>query len=503
VRRLAHTGGCAIIAAQLIAQEVSLRRKSGVAVWVFLIAAALIIFLVWQFTGYRTAIRTLPTGMTIAGLPVEGLTREEALNALEVSFAEPVELRYAGQMISLFPDTVGLSYDADQTAAALDAVLAGRQGPEGFVNHITRFVLRRTEEPITIPVTVTYSSERLDGFLERVAEQYDQAPAEPAPDVETLSFASGQPGYELDAAASRARVAAALVSASERQAELVVRTSRAQPQGGSALEEMLRSLLEAHPGITPGIFVKNMATGTELAINGGVAFDGLGVVRIALLAETYRVHALPLPPEVSAWVSQTMGAADDAASADNLLAGVLDRGDSYEGAQALNMSMHGLGLVNTFISTPYRDERAFVRIATPANMRTDVNTNADLRMQTTPTDMGLLLEMIYQCSQGGGSLAALYPDAFSPEECGEMLAVLSANRTDSLIEAGVPDSVVVAHKQGFSNDTHADAGLVFGEQADFVLVVYLYRPEFLAYEESSALATQIATAAYNYFNQAN
>ncbi|MEA3338381.1 MAG: serine hydrolase, partial [Chloroflexota bacterium] len=124
----------------------------------------------------------------------------------------------------------------------------------------------------------------------------------------------------------------------------------------------------------------------------------------------------------------------------------------------------------------------------------------DPYMQTTPLDIGLLLEMIYQCSNDGGALMVAYPDAFTADECSQMIEWLTKNRIDSLIEAGVSPGTVVAHKHGFTGDTHADAALVLSPGGDFVLVVYLYRPQWLEWEESSSLIADIATATYNYFN---
>ena len=124
-------------------------------------------------------------------------------------------------------------------------------------------------------------------------------------------------------------------------------------------------------------------------------------------------------------------------------------------------------------------------------------------MQTTPLDMGLLLEMIYQCGQGGGALMVAYPDAFSIDECNQMVEWMSLNRIDSLIETGVPVGTKVAHKQGIAGDIHADAGLVYGPGDDFVLVAFLHRPEWLTWEESAPLISDIAKATYNYFNLAH
>jgi hypothetical protein len=223
------------------------------------------------------------------------------------------------------------------------------------------------------------------------------------------------------------------------------------------------------------------------------------VLNIAILEEVYRALELPLAPETADLLSDTMGAADGVLEANLLLSNALGDGDGYQGVQDLSASMTYLGLVSTFLAAPY-DEPVSLTIATPANLRTDITTDPDPRAQTTPLDVGLLLEMIYQCSQSGGGLMAAYPGAFSVEECGQMIEWMANNRIDSLIEAGVPAEIKLAHKQGITGDTHADAGLVFSPGGDFVLAVFLYRPEWLPWEESAPLIADIATVAYNYFN---
>jgi len=184
-----------------------------------------------------------------------------------------------------------------------------------------------------------------------------------------------------------------------------------------------------------------------------------------------------------------------------LLHDVIGGGDSYQGVENLTASMNYLGLLDTFVAAPY-DEESAVAIVTAANSRTDITTHPDPQMQTTPLDMGLLLEMIYQCSQGGGALLAAYPDSLTVDECDQMVEWMSMNRIDSLVEAGVPVGTRVAHKQGFTGDTHADAALVFSPGGDFALVVFLYRPQWLEWDESAPLIADIATATYNYFNPA-
>jgi beta-lactamase class A len=475
-----------------------LRRRTGYVAWLIIIAAVAALFLAWQYFGFRLAHRTLPAGMTIAGLPVEGMTREQALNALEVAFATPLEVTYQEQHLSLTPDSVELRYDNAATAASLDTVLNTRTGLDGFIAH----VLRHQPEPVDVPAAVSYSEKRLDGFLARVAKQYDRPPQESAPLPDGLTFRPAQPGYALDAEVSRDRLAAALVSAIRQPVALIVRTEAATSLGLDALGQLLQPLIGGQQGLIAGIFIKNLQAGDELRINADVAFTGLSVLKIAILEETYRLLDLPLDVETTNWLSDTLGVTDSNSYANLLLRDVIGNGDGYQGAENLSTSMRYLGLINTFMATPYDEDTIPPTIVTPANSRTDITTTPDAHMQTTPLDVGLLLEMIYQCRQGGGALMVAYPGDLTVDECNQMIEWMSANRIDSLTEAGVPVGTRVAHKQGFTSDTHADAALVFSPGGDFVLVAFLHRPQWLAWEESAPLITEITTATYNYFNPA-
>jgi beta-lactamase class A len=299
--------------------------------------------------------------------------------------------------------------------------------------------------------------------------------------------------------ASRARFAATIVSATSQQVELVIQTEEAPMQDIDILSQLLESLLSNHVGLIPGIFVKDLQTGDEVEINADVAYAGLSTLKIAILEETYRTLDPPFNSVITDWVSDTVSVTSDNFKANLLLQDVIGNGDGYQGAENLTMSMNHLGLVNTFVTAPY-DEESSLTVVTSANSRTDITTTPDPYRQTTPLDMGMLLEMIYQCSQDGGTLMVAYPGSFTADECDQMIEWMSVNRIDSLIEAGVPVGTKVAHKQGFTGDTHADAAIVFSPDGDFVLVVYLYRPQWLEWEESAPLIANVATATYNYFN---
>ena len=474
-----------------------MQRRGSIVGWLIIALALISLLLVWQYQAYRSNVRVLPEGMEMAGVAVGGMTLPEALNVLEVAYSEPIELTYQNEQLLLSPDTVELRFNLEETEEKLNEALSARQGVEGFINYL----FRQSPEPVDVAPVVTYSEERLDGFLTRIARQYDQPPQAPVPLPASLTFRAGQPGYELNVEASRARLVPALLSAADHDVELIVETAEAPEPDLSILGDMVDSLLNDHPNIIGGVFIKDLQTGDELARNAEVAYSGLSVLKVAILEETYRALDPPLTPEVQDLISDTLGVTSSNFKANLLLGDVIGSGDPYTGVETLRASMTRLGLVNTFMATPYDEEAPPPTIVTPANSRTDVNIQPDPYMQTTPVDMGLLLEMIYQCSEGGGALMAVYPEAFSPEECTDMVTWMTRNSFENLIEAGLPEGTRVAQKHGFGDGgPHADAGIVFSPGGDFVIVIYLDSPQYLEWAESQPLVADIATATYNYFN---
>lgn len=471
-----------------------MRRRRRRGIWILILGGVALALLVWQFIAYQASLRVLPAGMTVAGMDVQGKRVSQVLTELEASFAQPVQIAYQEETLALTPASVDLRLDPEETQAAIEEAARGRRSLDGFM----AFLLRRAPEPLDVQPVATYSSDRLDGFLNRIAQQYDRPPQPTVPLPDSLAFRAGRPGYELDREAARAQLTAALLSAASRQIDLVVRVEEEPTPEMAQLEEMLGALLEDFDGI-PSLFVKDLQTGEGLEINPDVAYAGMSVVKIAVMEEAYR--ALDRPPDVeqTKLLTETMSLSGNF-TANLLLRDVIGGGDGYIGVENLTRSMQYLGLVNTFMATPYDEEVVPPTIVTPANSRTDLNTRPDPYMQTTARDMGLLLEMIYQCGEGGGALMVAYPGAFTREECQQMLEMMSLNQIDSLIEAGLPPQTPLAHKHGWIGDTHADASIVFSPGGDFVLVVFLYHPEWLEWEVSNPLVSDIAAATYNYFN---
>jgi hypothetical protein len=170
--------------------------------------------------------------------------------------------------------------------------------------------------------------------------------------------------------------------------------------------------------------------------------------------------------------------------------------------------MKKLGLENTFLAGFfYAGAPLLQRFNTPANTRADIFNDPDVYNQTTPLDMGMLLEDIYQCSEtGGGALVAAFPGRINQQVCKQIVTYLVADKIGVLLEAGVPEGTQVAHKHGWVPDADgvvrnfSDAGIVYTPGGNFVLVIYAHHPAQIVFDDANHLFANLAQAAYNYYN---
>ena len=469
-------------------------RTSRFAILVILIVVMLVFF--YKLNDYRACRHQIPQGVSLAGIPLGGKWEAEAMELLGEAVAKPVKLNYLDQSLLLHPQDVGFQFQAEEMLEEVNRLKAKTSFWPGFADYLTS----DEPQPVDIPLQASFDEEQLKHFLESIAEEYDHPLQEPYANADTLTFVPGQPEQRLDIEASLPLVVNALTSAVAREVDLVVNVGPSPRQPGLwMMGQMIEGILADFPGFY-SIYIKDLATGEEFSDDADVAYAGMSILKIAIMMEAYR-H-LDGPPDVDTTkiLSETMTLSGNF-TANLLLRDTIGDGDAYEGVRRLNQTMKLIGLVNTFMATPYDEDVLPQHISTPANQRTDVSTNPDPFMQTTPQDMGRLLEMIYQCADGGGTLIAAYPDELTPDECQAMLDMMSQNHIGALIEAGLPEGTRVAHKHGWVGDTHGDAGIVFTPGGDYVLCIYLYHQGWLEWEVSSPLMARISEATYKYFNR--
>ncbi|HLF27522.1 MAG TPA: serine hydrolase [Anaerolineae bacterium] len=468
-------------------------------VWGMLLVA---LYVIVQFAAFRASLNRIPVTWTVAGEPFPDQAIDEVVARIQTAFDTPVVLYYYDEMRALPPEAVDFKFDATATAAAL------RREREQFATtgNFLRRLIFQPPAPRAAPIVAEYSQEKIRLKLSEMALAFDKPAQPPAPNLSTMTLSPGQSGYLLDIAASVKPVADALTSIRHREVELIVDPQSAPAPSIDQLRELMQERLKGFTG-NASVFFKDLRSGDEVLINTEVAYSGMSLMKIPIMTETYRQFNQPPDVETLRLLTETLGSESGNFTA-NLLLRQLGEGDAFVGVDRLTSSLRYLGLTDTFMATPYDQENvAPPNIVTPANARTDVWANPDPYMQTTPGNIGLLLEMIYQCSQGGGALLVAYPGAFTPDECRQMLDIMQANViTDAegiptLLRGGLPEGTPFAHKHGWDFDTRADASIAFTSGGDFVLVVFLNTPQvWVEWDVANSVMVDLARAGYNYFN---
>ena len=461
-----------------------------------------VVYVVAQFVAFRASLDRIPATWTIAGETFPDRSIDEVMANLQSAFDAPVILRYDDDARALTPEMVDFEFDAEATAAALRSAREQSASATSFLRHL----LFQPPEPRDLPIAATYSEEKIRLKLSEMALAFDQPAQPPAPDLATMTLTPGQAGYVLDIAASVKPVGDALTSIGHREAELSIDQQPAPSAAVDQLAELIQERIKDFKG-NASIFLKDLQTGGEIRINTEVAYSGISIMKIPIMVEVYRQLNQPPDLETHRLLTETLGAESGNFTA-NLLLRQIGDDDATAGVAKLTASMRYLGLVNTFMATPYDQQGATPPgVVTPANSRDDVWANPDPFMQTTPDDVGVLLEMIYQCSQGGGAFMIAYPGSFTPDECQQMMDIMKQNIiTDkegipTLLRGGLPPDTPFAHKHGWDFDTRVDVSIAFTPGGDFVLVVYLNTPQvWVEWNVANGIMVDVARAAYNYFN---
>ncbi len=280
-------------------------------------------------------------------------------------------------------------------------------------------------------------------------------------------------------------------------------TSPAFQALGDALWNMtLTAGFDPQTSRVAGMFLMNLQTGETLTFGNQIAFSGMSLTKIAILADLYSQLQTPPALDTAVHVANMMVCSENSAS--NALLRTLGNGDAYLGAQSVTSFLRDLGLQNSFMAAPYAVPDATpAPVIAPTTSADQVKTQPDYSNQMTVENMGWLLAGIYECAYSdSGLLMSRMPGAFDQRECRQMLDVMSSNNLSEplLMSAGVPAGTRVAHKHGWIADTHGNAGIVFTPGGDYVFVVALHNPVWLDFSESFPLIAEMSRTIYNYFN---
>lgn len=252
------------------------------------------------------------------------------------------------------------------------------------------------------------------------------------------------------------------------------------------------------------LFVMDLQTKEAFSFGGDIAFSGTSVNKISILTRLYETLGAPPDAQLATDIANTMICSENTAT--NRLLNTIGNGDEWTGAEEVTRFYLQLGLNRSFLMSPYVTDptkpllppRPMPIPITEADQR---KANPDISNQITVEDMGWLLDNIYECAyEDSGAFITQFPGQFEPRECRQMLHVMSNNTVDALLKAGVPAETRVAHKHGWIPDTHSNAAVFFTPGGNYVIVVAMFQPQWLSFDESLPVMAEVSRQIYNYYN---
>ncbi len=469
-----------------------MRKVLRIILILLLVAAGLLSL---PYIRYRRTAGVVPAWVRIGGLEVHGASEDEAIQSLTRGLDEPLEVWHGEERLVLRPQAIGFEVN---TYALLKEAQA-QDLPGHLVRYLVESSLERPLQTVEIALKYRYDETALDAWLTDLIATHDRPAGSPVPVLESLTLAPGKPGLQTNRAAAKQAILAGLASPGKRSVKLPVQVTPPLPIDVKALGTLLQARLEQFPGIASA-WLYHLPTGEEVAINADVAYAGTSTLKIAILEQVYRKLDQPPGIETSKIISETMMHSGNFTA--NLMLGIVGDGDWDRGVAEMNRQFKALGMLNTFMAAPYDRKLAVPpHIVTEANQRKDINTQPDPYMQTTPRDIGSALQFLVECSEGGGTLIAMYGDRLTPEECRHALDFMSLNEMKEMIVGGLPQGAKAVHKHGYVPDTHGDVAAIWGPAGPYILCVFLYRPTWLEWHYSSPTMGDLARASWNVFQQ--
>lgn len=478
------------------------------------IAIALVLFAVFlaiinlvRFSRVRS---NFPPGLKVAGIPIGGLDNTQAAQLITKTFSQPIELKFSESIIQVRPSVLGFEADIDKMLAVADKQRVTQEFWTGFWNYLWNTPTSYTD----VPLQYELDEEKISQYLSsEIAPRYNIAAVPPLPVPDGSGFYAGKAGAEIDLARAKNQIIEALKSPTKRSFTLALTHKGVSRPPISSLEPILKSVID-YAGFDGIVELYMMDLESNQAIQFAyqnqqnlpvdIAFSSWSTIKIPVMVSAYKLLDEPVPYETMQLLIEMIDQSENT-STDALAKTVLEENLA---PIIVTEDMTTLGLKNTFWSGFFHLGAPLLRrVETPANLRTDINTNPDIYNQTTVSDMGLLMEDIYQCAEyNGGALIAAFDGQITQSECQNMLELLGNNKIAVLLQSGVPGGVTVAHKHGWAieNDglvhTFGDVGLVYSPGGNYVLVIFLYHPVQAVFEDVNKLYGSLSGAVYNFFN---
>ena len=475
----------------------------GISLIFILLAAVVTVIEVVQYSISRA---NYPADMTIGNVSVGGLNPQAASQRLLQVYSLPVQIHYGNAVINLDPGLIGYQLNTDSMLAAADLQRTGASFWGGFWD----FIWNKQSPTRQIPLVSSYSEARLREYLTtEISSRYDQLPSPAQPIPGTPNFTPGTPGQTLDIDRAVALIDAALQSPDHRAVILSLQQTSFGRPSLDTLQILLKQLIDqsGFDGLVDLYFLDVQTqeqihfayqAGQDISVLPDIAFSAASSMKIPIMVSVFIHFSGQIPSEIDAKLIDMFQSVNGNYSADDLMA-VLDVG---RGPLVVTETLQQLGLNNTFDAMYYAaGSIPLQHYVTSANSRTDINTSPDPFLQTTPSEMGMLLEDIFQCAQnGGGALIAAFPGKIDQVACQKMLHYMEDDKLGALIQGGVPEGTIVAHKHGFTTNDFSDAAIVYTPGGNFILTIYANHPVQALWNIVNPMFGELARAVYNYYN---
>lgn len=472
-------------------------------IFLFLTAVVTVV----QVVQYSISRANYPPDMTIGGVPIGGLNPQSAAQRLLQVYSMPVEIHYGDAIIDLDPGLIGFQLNTESMLAAADLQRTGASFWGGFWDYLWN----HRSPARQIPLVSSYSEARLRAYLQgEISARYDQPPTPAQPIPGTANFTSGTAGQTMDIDRAVAQIEGALQSPDQRTVTIASQSTAAGRPSLETLQILLKQLIDQSSfGGLVDLYFFNLQTqetihfasqaGQEIEVNPDIAFTAASTIKIPIMVSVMSHFNSQISADIDAQLKDMIARSDNVAS-DSLMASL----DAGRGPLVVTETMQQLGLENTFIAMYFAPGSIPLQhYTTPANSRQDIDTSPDTFSQTTPSEMGVLLEDIYLCAQtGGGSLVAAFPGQINQAACQQMILYLQEDKLGALIQGGVPEGTIVAHKHGWDNNENqfSDVAIVYTPGGNYILTIYTYNPVEFQWEVTSRMFAELSRAIYNYFN---
>lgn len=474
---------------------------------IFLILLSLILILI-NFQKSKLQPCIFSSGSTLANIDVSGLDQQQAILKIKSVYDQPIQIQLGDATFSLTNEQMGVAIDYEEMVSALDC---------GFDDPFSTFwayIWNNTKKfPINAELIYSINEETLASTInEQIVPFIHVEPTSSQPIPGTTRFEPGKPGIDFNPDDLINQIKSEINQINKNIIQIQLTQIAAPGPTIDQITEQVRSIiLDSGFGDVVEIYAERMSDHQKIQIlnwygkekEPGVAFTAASTMKIPIMLSTYWREDLPLSEMMQGWMKyMIVHSKNDPANR------LMEQIDPVRGPLQVTSDMQSLGLENSFIAGYFYPEAPLLNIyKTPANQRSDAFVDPDIYNQTTPGDIGHLLSMLYDCSKDSSAELIIQSQGkITQEECNLIIETLAGNKMGALIEAGLPEGIITAHKHGWSQEndglvhTFSDVGIVFGPEEDFVLAIFTYSPNQLLFDVANPLIARISQTIYNGFN---